>query len=249
MDEGFGNWLASFAKSSLYEGIETSGKIVVNGSDRTLPEKRNSGLKIRAAAALLGAFLAFTMAPAALAACAKIKPRAPGEIYFMRGLANIFSLGLDEFGKEMSKLGVENCVFNHSVWQSLANDIVERSYRGEVSPPIIIIGHSLGANIAPKMATIIGQHNIPVSFVVMLDPVEPTFVGKNVEEIRNYYLPKRNDNTLHPLQDFDGDLENVNVKRFGGFDHFNIDENRQLRNVMKSRIIEIINAQIAAAKQ
>ena len=181
--------------------------------------------------------------------CAKVRPSKPGEVYFMRGLANIFSLGLDEFGKEMSKLGVENCVFNHSVWQSLANDIVERSYRGEVSPPIIIIGHSLGANIAPKMATIIGQHNIPVSFVVMLDPVEPTFVGKNVEEIRNYYLPKRNDNTLHPLQDFDGDLENVNVKRFGGFDHFNIDENRQLRNVMKSRIIEIINAQIAAAKQ
>ncbi|MCB1462630.1 MAG: hypothetical protein KDJ90_09460 [Nitratireductor sp.] len=191
----------------------------------------------------------FAGASESLANCAKIKPRAPGEVYFMRGLANIFSLGLDQFGKELSKLGVENCVFNHSVWQSLANDIVERSYRGEVSFPVIIIGHSLGANIAPKMATIIGRHNIPVAYVVMLDPVEPTFVGKNVEEIRNYYLPKRNDNTLHPLQDFDGDLENVNVKRFGGFDHFNIDENRQLRDLMKSRIIDIINARIAAEKK
>lgn len=191
----------------------------------------------------------FAGASESLANCAKIKPRAPGEVYFMRGLANIFSLGLDQFGKELSKLGVENCVFNHSVWQSLANDIVERSYRGEVSFPVIIIGHSLGANIAPKMATIIGRHNIPVAYVVMLDPVEPTFVGKNVEEIRNYYLPKRNDNTLHPLQDFGGDLENVNVKRFGGFDHFNIDENRQLRDLMKSRIIDIINARIAAEKK
>ena len=185
----------------------------------------------------------------AQADCARIKPTRPGEVYLLRGLANIFSLGLDQFGKELSKLGVENCVFNHSVWQSLANDIVERSYRGEVSFPVIIIGHSLGANIAPKMATIIGRHNIPVAYVVMLDPVEPTFVGKNVEEIRNYYLPKRNDNTLHPLQDFDGDLENVNVKRFGGFDHFNIDENRQLRDLMKSRIIDIINARIAAEKK
>ena len=180
----------------------------------------------------------------AQAACAKIRVSAPGEIYFMRGLANIFSLGLDAFGKEMSKLGVENCVFNHSTWQSLANDIVERSYRGELSPPIIIIGHSLGANIAPKMATTIGRHNIPVAFVVMLDPVEPTVVGRNVLEIRNYYLPKRSDTTLHPASDFEGELENINVKRFGGFDHFNIDENRQLRDVMKQRIVDIINARI-----
>ena len=194
-------------------------------------------------------FLSGGLVSTAQANCADIRPTKPGEIYFMRGLANIFSLGLDAFAKEISDLGIENCVFNHTHWQAVVNDVVERGYKNEVSEPVIIVGHSLGANIAPKMATIIGRHNIPVAYVVMLDPVEPTFVGKNVEEIRNYYLPKRNDNTLHPLQDFGGDLENVNVKRFGGFDHFNIDENRQLRDLMKSRIIDIINARIAAEKK
>ena len=49
----------------------------------------------------------------ASAGCAKIKPTRPGEIYLLRGLANIFSLGLDTTGKQFSKYGIENCVFNH----------------------------------------------------------------------------------------------------------------------------------------
>lgn len=193
---------------------------------------------------LLCLLLGATAMPAA-ANCARISPTQPGEIYFMRGLANIFSLGLDSFAKEMSELGVENCVFNHSHWQSLVADIAERGYHGTLSPPIVIIGHSLGANIAPRMATEIGSFDIPVAYVVMLDPVEPTVVGANVEEIFNYYLPKRRDTRVHGTSGFTGVLENVNLKRFGGFDHFNVDENRQLRDVMKRRIVELIEAQNA----
>lgn len=193
--------------------------------------------------AILGSLIALVMyisgATSSYANCAKIQPTRPGEIYFMRGLANIFSLGLDAFGKEVSAAGIENCVFNHSHWKSLVNDIVERSYENRVSHPIIIIGHSLGANIAPQMATAIGKHGIPVAYVVMLDPVEPTHVGANVEWVTNYYLPHRKDNRLYPLPGFSGELQNVNVKRFGGFDHFNIDENRELRNVIESRIMAL----------
>lgn len=191
----------------------------------------------RLALAMLLALIAGT----AHAQCAKIRPTQPGEVYFMRGLANIFSLGLDDFGKEITAAGIENCVFNHSYWQSIVNDVVERSYRGEVSFPIVIIGHSLGANIAPKMATAIGNRGIPVSYVVMLDPVEATVVGRNVKEIHNYFLPKRQDNRLYPGSTFDGlVIENVDVTPFGGYNHFNIDKNRQLRNTMKQRIFAFV---------
>lgn len=182
------------------------------------------------------------------AVCAKVKVTSPGEVYFIRGLASIFSLGLDAFGKEVSALGVENCISNHSAWQPVSNDIIERNHRDEISARIIIIGHSLGANIPPKMATTIGKANIPVAYVVMLDPVEPTVFGANVEEIFNYYLPKRKDNTLHAGRGFAGVLKNVNVKQFGGFDHFNIDENVALRNIMKQRIVELVNTRAEAEK-
>jgi hypothetical protein len=171
--------------------------------------------------------------------CAKIHPTQHGEVYLMRGLANIFSLGLDVYGQELSKHGIENCVYNHSYWQSLVNDIVERSYNGELSQPVMIVGHSLGANIAPKMATALAKNNIEVAYVAMLDPVEPTHVGGHVDEIFNYYLPKRNkDNKLYPSGNFDGYLENVNVAKFGGYDHFNIDEKAQLKEIILTRVIE-----------
>ena len=185
----------------------------------------------------------------ASAQCARIKPTRPGEVYLLRGLANIFSLGLDEMGKDLSKAGIENCVFNHSVWESLADDIKERSYKGEVSYPVIIIGHSLGAGAAPRLATRLGKQGIPVTYVVMFDPVEPTVVGANVLEIINYYLPKRKDNKLYPGQTFDGLLENVNMAQYGGFTHLNIDKNKQLHRLIYEKIALMTDPErIAASK-
>jgi hypothetical protein len=179
------------------------------------------------------------LANPAHAACAKVTATQPGEVYLMRGLANIFSLGLDQYGKELSSRGIENCVFNHSHWQSIVNDIIERSYQNAVSEPIMIVGHSLGAGVAPKMATALARHNIAVAYVAMLDPVEPTQVGGEVEEIINYYLPKKKkDNTLYAASDFSGELDNVNPRKFGDIDHFNIDENPKLKGVILTKIIE-----------
>jgi hypothetical protein len=179
----------------------------------------------------------------AQAACAKIKPKRPGEVYLIRGLANVFSLGLDASGKNYSKMGIENCVINHKHWRSIADDIVERNRKGQVSFPIVIIGHSLGANVTPQLATLIGRHNIEVSYAVMLDPVEPTSVGKNVKKIVNYYIPKSNKNKkLSPKADFKGVLDNIDVSKFGGFDHFNIDSDKRLQKAMYTYTLELSNA-------
>ena len=102
-----------------------------------------------------------------------------------------------------------------------------------------IVGHSLGAGVAPKMATALARHNIAVAYVAMLDPVEPTQVGGEVEEIINYYLPKKKkDNKLYASSDFSGELDNVNPRKFGDIDHFNIDENRNLKGVILTKIVE-----------
>ena len=177
------------------------------------------------------------------AECAKITPKRPGEVYLIRGLANIFSLGLDASGKNYSKMGIENCIINHKHWRSIADDIVERNRKGQVSFPIVIIGHSLGANVTPQLATLIGRHNIEVSYAVMLDPVEPTSVGKNVKKIVNYYIPKSNKNKrLSPKAGFKGVLDNIDVSKFGGFDHFNIDSDKRLQKAMYTYTLELSNA-------
>ncbi len=182
--------------------------------------------------------ISFGLSPA-YAACAKIIPKKSGEVYLMRGLANIFSLGLDQYGKELTNRGIENCVFNHRHWQSIVDDIIERSYRGAVSEPIMIVGHSLGAGVAPRMATAIARSNVAVAYVAMLDPVEATRVGGKVEEIINYYLPKKNkDNKLYAATDFSGELDNINPSTYGAIHHFNIDKNVELQSVIMEKIKE-----------
>ncbi len=44
----------------------------------------------------------------AQAKCAKVKVKRPGEVYLVRGLANIFSLGLDTSAKQYSKMGIRH---------------------------------------------------------------------------------------------------------------------------------------------
>jgi thioesterase domain-containing protein len=202
-----------------------------------------------ASAFLLLATVPVWFAGPALADCSKMKPTRPGEVYLWRGLANVFSLGMDEMGKQFSKLGIENCVYNHSGWKGAAQDLVERSkVPNGISYPIVIIGHSLGAGASPIMATYLAERGIPVAYVVMYDPVEPTKIGGEVQEIVNYYIYKPNkDKILKPMPDFTGKLENIDMSARKDIDHFNIDKKPDLHNIAYARTIELSDAALAAA--
>lgn len=186
----------------------------------------------------------FSSTIAAHANCSKISPDKQGEVYFLRGLANIFSLGLDVMAKRVSEDGLQNCVFNHHHWNTLAGDLIARNSLGQISYPVIIVGHSLGANVAPLLATKLGAHNIPVSYVVMLDPVEAEPVGPNVQEVVNYYLPKHKETRIFAAEGFTGTIENINVHLRGGINHFNIDENPAIWDEIHHRIKELTDPEL-----
>ncbi len=190
-----------------------------------------------------------TSAGLAQAACSKVTPTRPGEVYLWRGLANVFSLGMDEMAKDFTKMGIENCVFNHSGWKAAAEELVERKRENRaISYPIVIIGHSLGAGASPEMATYLGRHGIPVTYVVMYDPVVPTQVGPNVQEIVNYYIKKPNkDKILYPSAGFNGTLENVDLSGRRDIDHFNIDKKPDLHKIAYTRVIAASDAVMAGA--
>ena len=177
----------------------------------------------------------------------------PGEVVFLRGLANIFSLGLDTLSDELKKYGVYSYVHNHKAWEQVGQQIIAKNKKGELSYPVVIIGHSLGAGASPKLATMLGRAGIAVQYMVMLDAVEPLPVTNYVVDAINFYLPKkRGQNLIKPSRDFEGQYANINVMdRLNGIDHFNIDENEILRGQMTKRIFELIEeeeAQLAANK-
>jgi thioesterase domain-containing protein len=195
--------------------------------------------------ALIAASLgSIALSQPATAACTKFKPTRPGEVFLWRGLANVFSLGMDAMGEDFSRLGIENCVYNHSGWKAAAEDLIERSkQKNGISYPIIIIGHSLGAGASPEMATYLGKRGIPVAYVVMYDPVVPTQVGPNVQEVVNYYIKKPNkDKILYPMADFTGQLDNIDLSSRRDIDHFNIDKRPELHKIAYQRTLELTDA-------
>ncbi|MEC9342676.1 MAG: hypothetical protein VYD64_02405 [Pseudomonadota bacterium] len=159
--------------------------------------------------------------------------RYTGEVYLLRGLANVFSTGLDVINEKFQRRGVNSRVDNHAVWQSWAKDIIARDRAGQVSYPIIIMGHSLGGNATMQMARYLGDNGVKVAYAVSFDPTITGEPGPNVEVAVNYYLPNGNSgkdaNVIVEGPGFTGTLANVDVSPIDGMNHFNIEKNPELQ--------------------
>ena len=186
---------------------------------------------------------ALVLPGSAAAGCSPIAPTRPGEVYLFRGLGNIYSLGPDEMADQFSKLGMKNCVDNHLNWMRFADDILERSDKSDVSLPIVLIGHSLGASAAVSMANYLGKHGVPVAYVAMFDPVEPTRIGGNVGEVVNYYVKiPLTDKLVRSGKGFTGTIENMGLSGWSGVNHFNIDNLKRLQFNVYLRALDLSHA-------
>src|SRR5580704_13443833 len=83
-------------------------------------------------------------------------------VYLLRGLMNIFSLGMDTLAEKIQHRGIYATVHNYSEWQTLA-DHAAAAYHAGKEGPIIIIGHSLGADAVMEMSAYLGRKGVPVA--------------------------------------------------------------------------------------
>lgn len=161
-----------------------------------------------------------------------------GEVYLLRGLANVFSRGMDAMGAKMVRAGLDARVYNHSSWRTLADNIIVRSKKKKVSYPIVIMGHSLGGNASTQMAKYLGDNNIKVKYVVTFDPTVTTYVGKNINRVVNFYLPNdSNSNVVKKATGFRGALKNINVRGVRGLKHTTIEKDSNFHNQVINRTL------------
>ena len=77
------------------------------------------------------------------------KPAAPSssevQVDLLRGLADIFSRGMDTLAGKLNHLGYSAQVYSTHGWQSVAQRIASKYSRGH-KDIVVVIGHSLGAN-------------------------------------------------------------------------------------------------------
>lgn len=114
------------------------------------------------------------------------KPRV-GNAYLIRGWVGMFSWGVDQLGEKITQEGVASGVFQHSQRDDLIATMSQRYKAARDPEPIILIGHSFGADDCLVIARELGKVGVPVDLIITLDCVYETTVPANVKLCYNYW--------------------------------------------------------------
>jgi hypothetical protein len=174
-----------------------------------------------------------------------------GNVYLLRGFIGIWSYGIDHLGEKINNAGVRASVFQEDQWQRVCNQIAEKYQNNPKREPLVLIGHSYGADDVIRIAKQLGEHNITVDLLVTLDPVTPPQVPANIKLCYNIYQP----GLLDALPFFRGvpldtespeqhNLRNVNIRGERqdllepNTDHFNIEKNEKIHVEVVAKVKE-----------
>jgi hypothetical protein len=164
-------------------------------------------------------------------------------VYLLRGLMNIFSLGMDTLSEQLNRRGVYATVHGYGEWQSLA-DRAAVDFKAGKEGPIILIGHSLGADAVMEMAAYLGRKGIPVALVVPFDGTQSFAASDNVARVLN--LTQRDYAYMRRGPGFHGTLANVDVSSDPSIDHINIDKSPRLHARVVSEVLAVVGGHRAA---
>jgi len=158
-------------------------------------------------------------------------------VYLLRGLMNIFSLGMDDLAAKLQRRGIAAGVYEYGQWESLCQDAAARWHNSHTQ--LVIVGHSLGADAVIYMSNRLGQMGIPVALVVAFDPVHPVPVtGGTTARFINLYQSNNGWGAAVPRgAGFRGELSNVDLRSRSDIGHTSIDKSARLHEIVIGRVL------------
>jgi hypothetical protein len=176
-------------------------------------------------------------ASSALAAKNSESVASTAHVYLLRGVLNIFSLGLDDIAAQLRAQGIPVTVANFASWSSLADEAAAGYKSGRIKT-IILVGHSSGATALPDMVAKLDQLGAPVKLAIGLDSVFRTSLSGRVGRYVNFYIANGAGTPVRSTSNFQGKLENIDVQSVPGVGHISIEKNQ----IMQRRVISEIDA-------
>jgi alpha-beta hydrolase superfamily lysophospholipase len=142
-----------------------------------------------------------------------------GHIYLLKGLAGVFSTGLDVLDQKLIQQGYSATVHSYLSFEELAAEAARLQKSGK--GPIIIMGHSSGADAAISMAEIMKTLGAPVVLVVTFGPTMNLVAPSNVSQVINYYF-----GTIPVAKGpgFKGTISNVDLSGDADINHLNVEK-------------------------
>jgi hypothetical protein len=187
-------------------------------------------------------WLAIVMTLALWAAPGVAQPRA--HVYLFRGLADVYSLGMNTLADELNARGVYATAHSHTDWKPIAEKAVA-DYKAGKEAPIILVGHSLGADAVMEMADYLGDKGVQVALVVPFDGTQSFPVPGNVGRVINF--TQRDYAYMRPGTGFRGSLSNVDLSADHSIDHVTIDKSPRLHARVISEVLAIVGGRTIAA--
>src|ERR1700681_606070 len=169
------------------------------------------------------ALLLLTLPIGASTGNAVTAPRPGAHVYLVRGVLNIFSLGLDEIAAKLQQQGINATLHNHLVWASIADDAAAE-YKSGRANTIILVGHSSGATRLPDIVARMDQQGVPVRLAIGLDSIFHTNLNGRVGRYINFYVANGAGTRVEKTKNFRGTLDNVDVENVPGISHLSIDK-------------------------
>lgn len=171
------------------------------------------------------------------------------QVYTMRGLGGIFSRGMNRLEDTLrNRYRIRT---SSTIWykaEDLSRYIIAHYKSGEFTGPIVLIGHSLGANEQIKVGHYLNKANIPVALLITIDAVSPLKVSANVKEALNIYkpgyAPMFSGLKLKALNPEATRIVNLNVESLKevSVNHFTIDKHAAVQALMLKKVMEAIKA-------
>jgi thioesterase domain-containing protein len=191
-------------------------------------------------ALILSATMVADGAPASAQTTAPRPAAASSQIFLIKGLADVFSSGMDALGAKLARAGISARVESHANSEPIADEITRR-YKAGGRAPVILVGHSLGADVAGGIARRLNDRRIPVALLVTFGPLADGVVTPNVGQAVNYYQSHslwRGRMTAAP--GFRGSLTNINLDSASDINHFNIEKADRLQSETIARISAVV---------
>ncbi|NKB50689.1 MAG: hypothetical protein GKR97_00430 [Rhizobiaceae bacterium] len=168
------------------------------------------------------------------------RPR--GDIVLVRGGFNIFSEGLDSIAGKLARRGIAARLYRHRQGSQIVDSILENQKRYG-KHPIILIGHSWGANRILNVARILSGHGLKVRYVVTIAATNPSPASRNIQKLTNYYF--KHNGWGEPVEaavGFRGSLTNVDMSTTAEVHHFNVDDYPQLQSQIINNVVRLLRA-------